>query len=413
VPTGREGVSRDAARSGRSTRLPGQAWRFGVVGTLCTLAYLGLFFRLRPGLGPQAANAVSLIPTAIAYVAAVRRSTFAARPGPGAPRQPLRAPLVFASALLLTSGSLAVLHRLGPAPRSVELLVLADVAVAYLVNAQARVQASATVARLRHCSLHDLLTGLPNRALLEQLLGQAVARARRSRRPAAVLFVDLDGFKPVNDRYGHHVGDQLLAAAAARLTGVMRPGDTLARLAGDEFVVLCEDLQDSAHAESVADRVVDALGGPFHLAHHDISVSASVGIAVSGPGHGIPEALLRDADFAMYQAKSDGGGRHQVFDRTGSPCAGVRNWNAPRLRSARRPERRPAAARPRQGRDDDPWRRLPELRWCTRCGEPADDPATSTGTAAWRGRDRTRGASHSARTAASEDLQSGRRQAES
>ncbi len=126
--------------------------------------------------------------------------------------------------------------------------LLADVAAAYLVNAQARIDTSASVAQLNHRSLHDPLTGLPNRTLLEELLEQAVARARRSRHVAAILFADLDGFKAVNDRYGHHIGDQLLCDLAVRMSEVLRPGDTLARLGGDEFVVLCEDLYDDTEA---------------------------------------------------------------------------------------------------------------------------------------------------------------------
>jgi len=192
--------------------------------------------------------------------------------------------------------------------------VLADVAAAYLFNAQARIDASATVARLNHHSLHDPLTGLANCTLLEERLEQAVARARRSHSIAAVLYADLDGFKSVNDRYGHHVGDQLLTAVAGRLSRTLRPGDTLARLGGDEFVVLCEDLQDRTDAETVARRVTEAMSAPFHLAGHNIVMTASVGVAFSGLGQDLPEALLRDADFAMYQAKSSGGGQLQVSD---------------------------------------------------------------------------------------------------
>jgi diguanylate cyclase (GGDEF)-like protein len=192
--------------------------------------------------------------------------------------------------------------------------VLADVASAYLFNAQARIDASATVARLNHRSLHDSLTGLANRTLFEELLEQAIARARRSQNVAAVLFVDLDGFKAVNDQHGHLVGDRLLSAVARRLTRVLRPADTAARMGGDEFVVLCEDLADRGDAESVARRIAAAIADPFDLDGHRISVTASVGIAFSGPGQDVPEALLRDADFAMYQAKSGGGDRMEVLD---------------------------------------------------------------------------------------------------
>ncbi len=192
--------------------------------------------------------------------------------------------------------------------------VLADVAAAFLYNAQARIDTSAAVARLNHRSLHDPLTGLPNRTLFEELLDQAVARARRSHHTAAVLYADLDGFKSVNDRFGHHLGDQLLAAAATRMAHALRPGDTLARLGGDEFVVLCEDLHGAAQAEAVAERLIAAVSAPFDLGGRRIEVTASVGIAFSGPGQDIPNGLLRDADFAMYQAKRRGGGRHQVVD---------------------------------------------------------------------------------------------------
>ena len=213
--------------------------------------------------------------------------------------------------------------------------VLADVAAAYLFNAQARVDTSAMVARLHHRSLHDPLTGLPNRALLEELLDRAVARGRRSQHTAAVLFADLDGFKSVNDRYGHQVGDQLLHAVASRLTTILRPGDTLARLGGDEFVVLCEDLTDPGDAELVADRLAAALQMPFDLHGQDVTVSASVGIAFSGPGQDMPAVLLRDADFAMYQAKRAGGGHHRVIDPAARVAAERRDDLERDLRDAR------------------------------------------------------------------------------
>ena len=193
--------------------------------------------------------------------------------------------------------------------------VLADVAAAYLFNAQARIDAAHHLTQSRHRSLHDPLTGLPNRTLLHELLERAVARAHRSHAKAAVLFFDLDRFKTVNDRYGHHVGDLLLTAVAARLQRSLRPGDTLARLAGDEFVIICEDLADPTQAELVAQRLADAFDEPFDIAGRPLEVSASVGIAFSGPGEDIPEALLRDADLAMYQAKAAGGAGYRVVDR--------------------------------------------------------------------------------------------------
>jgi diguanylate cyclase (GGDEF)-like protein len=190
--------------------------------------------------------------------------------------------------------------------------VLADVAAAYLHNAQSRLDASALLEQLSHRSLHDPLTGLANRALFEQLLDQAVARSRRSHHLAAVLFLDLDHFKSVNDRHGHQVGDDLLAAVAARVHAALRPGDTLARFGGDEFVALCEDLSEAQAAETIADRIGDVMAEPFLIAGRALSMTASVGIAVFGRGDDTPERLLRNADDAMYAAKGNGGAQHSL-----------------------------------------------------------------------------------------------------
>ncbi len=190
--------------------------------------------------------------------------------------------------------------------------VLADVAAAYLHNVQSRLDASATIEQLSHRSLHDPLTGLANRGLFEQLLDQAVARSRRSHHLAAVLFLDLDRFKDVNDWHGHQVGDELLAAVAARVHAALRPGDTLARFGGDEFLALCEDLSEGQAAETIADRIVDVMAEPFLIGRHALSVTASVGIAVFGRGDDTPEELLRKADDAMYAAKGNGGAQHSL-----------------------------------------------------------------------------------------------------
>jgi diguanylate cyclase (GGDEF)-like protein len=191
---------------------------------------------------------------------------------------------------------------------------LADVAAAYLLNAQSRDEARATSDYFRHTALHDVLTGLPNRLLLKQRVEHAAMRARRSHTNAAVLFVDLDRFKAVNDAHGHQVGDDLLLAVSGRLAGLVRPGDTLARFAGDEFVFLCEDLCDAADAESLASRIDESFVNPFVLNGIELAVTASVGVAFAGPGQDIAEQLLVDADIAMYQAKRKGGAGHQVFD---------------------------------------------------------------------------------------------------
>ena len=191
---------------------------------------------------------------------------------------------------------------------------LADVTASYLINAQAREDEKTTATHFEDLALHDVLTGLPNRRLLDQRLDHAAQRARREHTNAAVLFADLDGFKAVNDTHGHRTGDELLVAVAERLTGVTRPGDTLARVSGDEFVFLCEDLTSVEDARSLAERISSALGRPFKLAAADITVTASVGIAYAGLAEQISADLVSTADAAMYKAKRRGGGTHEILD---------------------------------------------------------------------------------------------------
>ena len=191
---------------------------------------------------------------------------------------------------------------------------LADVAAAYILNAQARAALRDSSDEANKNCLQDPLTGLPNRVLFLERLDHAVLRSRRSGHTAAVLFADLDRFKLVNDVYGHRAGDELLVAVAQRLSAVLRPGDTLARLAGDEFVVLCEDLDTPTQADAIAARIGAELAAPFRLEAAEIEVTASVGIAFLGRDDQLPEDLLQDADMAMYQAKRRGGARHQLID---------------------------------------------------------------------------------------------------
>ena len=169
--------------------------------------------------------------------------------------------------------------------------------------------------RLQHDALHDSLTGLPNRVLFQDRLLHLVQRGRRNGATSAVLFLDLDRFKIVNDSLGHLVGDALLVAVADRLRAALRPSDTVARLGGDEFTMLLEALADHAEAETVADRVLESLRAPFAVAEQDIYLSASIGIAMIPPG-ATPDEVIRDADAAMYRAKSEGRGRHALFDST-------------------------------------------------------------------------------------------------
>jgi diguanylate cyclase (GGDEF)-like protein len=191
---------------------------------------------------------------------------------------------------------------------------LADVAAAYLLNAQAREEAREASDRFHHNAQHDPLTGLPNRLMLQHRLEHAALRAQRSNTNAAILFADLDRFKQVNDTYGHPVGDELLLAVARRLAGLVRPGDTLARVSGDEFVFLCEDLHSPDDVEVLARRIDKAFSRPFLLSSVELSITASVGVAFAGPGEDISNQLVVQADTAMYQAKRKGGAGHQIID---------------------------------------------------------------------------------------------------
>ena len=168
-------------------------------------------------------------------------------------------------------------------------------------------------AELEHQALHDPLTGLANRSLLVQRLEHALVRLSRHPGTVAVLFLDLDRFKPINDSLGHEAGDELLIRTGALLREAVRPHDTVARLGGDEFVVLCEDLTSAADLDAIARRVTGAVRVPVRLRAQEVFLSASVGVATAGAG-GNAMDLLRDADIAMYQAKGQGGGRYAWFD---------------------------------------------------------------------------------------------------
>ncbi len=191
---------------------------------------------------------------------------------------------------------------------------LADVAAAYLLNAQAREEALEASDRFHHHAQHDPLTGLPNRLMLHDRLDHAAQRARRSNGNAAVLFADLDRFKVVNDTYGHRVGDELLIAVARRLQRLVRPGDTLARLSGDEFVFLCEDLNSPDDVKLLAQRIDEAFARPFVLTGFELAITGSVGVAFAGPGQDISSHLVEEADAAMYRAKRAGGAGHKIID---------------------------------------------------------------------------------------------------
>lgn len=167
---------------------------------------------------------------------------------------------------------------------------------------------------LVHQAFHDPLTGLPNRALLRHRLEQALARLRRGPGKVAVLFLDLDNFKVINDTLGHRAGDQLLQLVAQRLTTLVRPSDAIARLGGDEFIVLLDDLHEEDEACRVAMRMVEQIGMPIELAGQPVYVTTSIGIALTDDPWLHPDELIRRADLAMYEAKRLGRDRYVLFD---------------------------------------------------------------------------------------------------
>ena len=192
-----------------------------------------------------------------------------------------------------------------------------ETVVALVSNITARKSAES---RLSHLALHDALTGLPNRRLLFDRLQHALDASSRSGRPAGVLYVDLDGFKSVNDQAGHLVGDEILKVAAQRLVGNVRPGDTVARMGGDEFVVLCPDLADPDDVHTVARRLLRQLARPYSSAASTHRLSASIGMASATAGASA-QALIREADEAMYRAKQAGRNRIRRSDLTAPAAA--------------------------------------------------------------------------------------------
>ncbi|HUY63743.1 MAG TPA: sensor domain-containing diguanylate cyclase [Acidimicrobiales bacterium] len=166
--------------------------------------------------------------------------------------------------------------------------------------------------QLAHQAYHDGLTALANRELFQHRLAQALARAKRQSSTMAVLYLDLDGLKPVNDSEGHEIGDALLVHVANRLLGIVRTEDTVARMGGDEFAILMEDLDDTSGVISIASRIVEVVSTPVVLNERRVRGSVSVGIAFSHSGRNDAETLLRDADLAMYRAKESGKNGYMV-----------------------------------------------------------------------------------------------------
>lgn len=168
--------------------------------------------------------------------------------------------------------------------------------------------------QVRHRALHDALTGLPNRALLEDRIRQSLSRSKREGRLCAILFMDLDDFKIINDSLGHEAGDQLLKVIGSRLQSQARPGDTVARLAGDEFTLLLDDASTVEDSIRIAERLVSAVSQPVALGGKSVEVRPSVGIALSSDGPADARAFVRNADLAMYEAKNAGKGKAVVYN---------------------------------------------------------------------------------------------------
>ena len=190
-----------------------------------------------------------------------------------------------------------------------EAQVVADVMGEYVVNVRNRHEVQEAVRRLGTEAMHDSLTGVPNRRLLQDRLHLAASKAHRNGSFVGVLFIDVDRLKLVNDSLGHDAGDELLRGVVGRMQAVLRPGDTLARLAGDEFVVVCEGMTDRRQAGEVAERVLTSLETPVEVAGIALRASVSIGIAFAGGGGGTALQALARADAAMYEAKRRGGGR--------------------------------------------------------------------------------------------------------
>jgi diguanylate cyclase (GGDEF)-like protein len=171
-----------------------------------------------------------------------------------------------------------------------------------------------TVEEIRHQALHDPLTGLPNRSLFIDHLALALAHSSRRPSTVAVLFLDLDHFKLINDSLGHSVGDEVLRRTARRLDSALRPGDTVARFGGDEFVMLCTELDGPDTAQLIAARLAETMREPFRVGEIEHRVAASIGIATANGPERSAEDLIREADAAMYRAKERGRGRHETYD---------------------------------------------------------------------------------------------------
>jgi diguanylate cyclase (GGDEF)-like protein len=199
---------------------------------------------------------------------------------------------------------------------------------------QSMLRLGASEAQAQHLAFHDVLTGLPNRALVEDRLTQALALATRHDQRVALLLIDLDRFKTINDTHGHHAGDELIIAVAQRLSRIVRASDTVGRIGGDEFIVVMPDVDNIGQVHSLAQRIIDELSEPFTLFGSDVWSGASIGLALA-PKDGVDRLeLMRKADIALYESKSGGRGTYRQFERAMDESVRTRQTIAADLRTA-------------------------------------------------------------------------------
>ncbi|MEN4745672.1 putative bifunctional diguanylate cyclase/phosphodiesterase [Pantoea agglomerans] len=199
---------------------------------------------------------------------------------------------------------------------------------------QSMLRLGASEAQAQHLAFHDVLTGLPNRALVEDRLTQALALATRHDQRVALLLIDLDRFKTINDTHGHHAGDELIIAVAQRLSRIVRASDTVGRIGGDEFIVVMPDVDNIGQVHSLAQRIIDELSEPFTLFGSDVWSGASIGLALA-PKDGVDRLeLMRKADIALYEAKSGGRGTYRQFERAMDESVRTRQTIAADMRTA-------------------------------------------------------------------------------
>ncbi len=275
------------------------AWNLGIIAVLAIL-YGGMFALLYPLLGFAGAPFAAVTVVMAAWLFGIRGGIIASLIIGLENLVLLRLMGETAWLAALKNGSLAGFVALG----------VVGIAVGRMSDLDRKVKQHAF--ELQHQAFHDPLTNLPNRTLFSDRLEHATARAARGTTSLAVLFLDLDGFKWINDHHGHAVGDRLLQAVGTRMKETVRESDTVARLGGDEFVVLVEDIDGLDSARYTADRISKSLSRPFVIDGMTHSITASIGVAFCSAGESRSEDMLREADQAMYVAKASGRARYEV-----------------------------------------------------------------------------------------------------